>query len=119
MSDERLTDEQLAAIAAADEKRTPGVWRVHPASFGNGHWSDILADVGSIEGLVLGEIQNHEHIDSTKFRLGDANAAFIAVASWAIPALVDEVRRLRAERDALALRVDEMHRDMQQGSDAF
>lgn len=36
MGNEHLTDAQLAAIEAADEKRTPGEWRVHPASFGGG-----------------------------------------------------------------------------------
>lgn len=70
MSDERLTDAQLAAIAAAVA-----------AYEGRYRWVQLSVDD--------------------------------------VRALLDEVRRLRAERDALALRVDEMHRDMQQGSDAF
>lgn len=33
----------------------------------------------------------------------DADGFFIAVASWAVPALVDEVARLRAENERLRL----------------
>lgn len=104
MSDERLTDAQLAAIAAADEKRTPGEWvyeqgrekvcnRTEFATIG------VVCDVGS-------------------WNQTDADGYFIALASWAIPALVAEVKRLRADVTRLNGCIDAVmrHEGQQEGS---
>ncbi|MCZ2078455.1 MAG: hypothetical protein LC130_26085 [Bryobacterales bacterium] len=106
MSDsERLTDEQLTAIAAADEKRTPGEWvyeqgrekvcnRTEFATIG------VVCDLGAW--------------DQT-----DADGFFIAVASWAIPALLREVAALRAERDEARQWANEKRNVLHKGSDEF
>lgn len=96
MGNEHLTDAQLAAIEAADEKRTPGEWvyeqgrekvcnRTEFATIG------VVCDLGAW--------------DQT-----DADGFFIAVASWAIPALVAEVRALRAENAELDRNINEYRR---------
>ena len=82
---EPLTDEQLTAIAATDAARTPGTWytdRITDDVYAPGADSPVAYDVG------------------------EANAAFIALASWAVPALVAEIRRLQAENARLREKQD-------------
>lgn len=76
MSDERLDDVALARIAAADQARTPGEWKLllfAYAVYAPGITTPVARDVAQADGT------------------------FIAVASWAVPALLAEVARLRAE----------------------
>lgn len=75
-----MTDEQLAAIRARCEAATPGPWDAH-ANIG---YCGIMAD---------GDKRPLLRADTCTF----ADGAFIAHAREDVPALLDEVARLRAK----------------------
>ena len=85
-----------AEIAAREQAATPGPWEVIPARYTTG-WGICVA-AGS---WILSRFPGRSKVAQKK-----ANAAFIATARTALPALLDEVERLTADnarlRDALA-----------------
>lgn len=101
-----LTDDQLAAIVAANEARMPGVWTVTDVGYGFRFTSSLRAERDAFfRGSFLSEHTGE---------MTPADAAFIALASWAIPALLAERARLRELvaamymfADALCLTLDD------------
>ena len=88
-----MTREQLDAIRARVEAATPGPWEPSSDTL---TWIHVEA-----HGLTVAECRtylNRQHTD----KQNDANAAFIASAREDVPALLAEVERLTAERDAIA-----------------
>lgn len=90
------TDEQLAAWQALCDVATPGPWECYllreHTPIEEGTTPDVFVDP-----------ENPEQVCAvTNYR--DDDAAFIAAARMALPVLLAEVRRLRAnEREAVAL----------------
>lgn len=82
---EAMTDDELAAIEARAAAATPGPWRPGPRT----------GDVGG--GFVYrGDERSGRQVARTMSVLrGHADAAFIAAARTAVPALIAEVRRQR------------------------
>lgn len=80
-----ITDEELARIEALCDAATPGPWIecVETSRDGLFQFSGIVSDAA------------REHIAGSVNTAGDS--AFIAESRAAVPALVAEVRRLRAE----------------------
>lgn len=108
-----LTPERLAEIREREQAATPGPWTAHeewPGSVFHGGDTNLLP------------------IARTTGRMAEANERFIAHAREDVPALLAELDRVRAERDAFADRVDtltavaksnkrhvqEMHADLQE-----
>lgn len=89
-----MTDEQLAEWERLAAAATPGPWEAIPT---------VDADFATIKTRgKLGWMQYHEYdpgIDAT-------DAAFVAAAREAVPALVAEVRRLREALRAVERVVD-------------
>ena len=85
MSKEPLTGERLAEIRGREKVATQGPWVADEHSF--------CVDLG----------YNPDHKRTHGYREDEqrANAAFIAHAREDIPALLDEVERLRAENEQL------------------
>jgi hypothetical protein len=100
MSDPRLTPEQIQEWKRLADAATPGPWRhrhVEPLA----KWGVSVNEVEAPESDAcwIAKVLNHEHCIRTK--PGDQNAHFIAASRSAVPALCDEVERLRAENDRL------------------
>ncbi len=87
MTTEPITEEQLAAWEAVERAATAGPW----------------SDCDSTVDEILAGIDEDQHVatcwnnDRVSPRLAKANTAFIVAARTALPALLVEVRRLRAE----------------------
>lgn len=77
-----MTEEQLKAIEERAKAATPGPWT--PKRLRQNDWH-----LRGPDGIVFAEVED------------DADAAFIAHAREDIPALVEEVRRLRGVADRL------------------
>ena len=102
----------LDAIQARADAATPGPWFAHE------DWP----------GRVFAESEFNAHVARVTGSNPEPNERFIAAARTDVPALLAEVRRLRAERDEFCNRVDtltavakgnkrhvqEMYRDLQQ-----
>lgn len=90
-----LSEQQLAEICARAEAATPGPWCTDGAEIYTGTeylpWSS----------LWIGETCRADDCHGSR-----DDAAFIAAARTDVPALLAEIERLRAERDAFADRVD-------------
>lgn len=80
-----MTDEELAAIEERADAATPGPWRISRLRDG----SDLVMSDGAPAGVVA------DCRDERGFN-GDPDATFIAAARSDVPALLAEVRRLRA-----------------------
>jgi len=90
-----ITPERLAEIREREQAAIEGPWASDGAEIYRTFGGDICIDHWVGETLV---IENDE--------LSNANASFIAHARQDIPALLAELDRVRAERDAFADRVD-------------
>ncbi len=92
-----LTDAQLAEWEALAERATGGPWYTVDPPWANSDW----VNAGSEDphgGSLVCDCQA-QHDDMTDDDEGDnaiSDAAFIAAARTAVPALIAEVRRLRA-----------------------
>lgn len=86
-----MTDDELAAIEARCEAATPGPWR-HSGGYGY-----ILGDFGTSYKVAQlgGTVANPGMIARDDSYL-KADTAFIANARTDVPALIAEVKRLRA-----------------------
>ncbi|MEO7895882.1 MAG: hypothetical protein ABIR65_01165 [Pseudolysinimonas sp.] len=98
-----ITDEQIAEWKRLAEAATPGPWR----------WSDWNATYGTLESderlTLTGNDARHPEAQSAKRGIGGrhvlyvvdapvtANAAFITTSRTAVPALIAEIERLRAD----------------------
>lgn len=91
----------LDALKALDQAATPGPWTT-PGPDTVGQW--VIYD----DEWTIAEARAYSHNDPMSNRPGargpgyidpDANAAFIAAARTAVPALIAEVDQLRVERD--------------------
>jgi hypothetical protein len=89
-------DERPDHVDTAEARRlanaaTPGPWRVSMSGVSIKSWDDVRPVVGSIfcDGKIAGSKRTHD------------DAEFIAASRALVPALADEVERLRAERDQL------------------
>jgi hypothetical protein len=93
------TPDQLKAWREATEGVTPGPWRVF------GRRSDKLLCIYSRK---VDDVVHWAGFDATSgpWTKRRRDAAFIALSRQALPALLDEVEALRAERDALRERLD-------------
>lgn len=83
-----MTDEQLQEWSVLAEAATPGPWK------SGWNWQDTISDGKSAWGE--GPVHVGEKLSQVAPQ-AIADAAFIAAAREAVPALVAEVRRLRAE----------------------
>jgi hypothetical protein len=83
-----VTDEEIAAIEARAAAATVGEWRDMPA-----HWGQADVVVHDPDGHTL--INGEPHTKITDY-IKRSDAAFIAAARTDVPALLAEVRRLRA-----------------------
>ena len=88
---DQLTDQQLADIQAREAAATLGPW------FADGH--EIL--VGTADDITRGSMWIGETCTTELPDWGAANAEFVAHARTDVPALVAEVRRLRAVERAV------------------
>ena len=122
--DSRLTDAELAEIAAREQVATPGPWQIaeellrpisddvpaHPKLVSRNVctvWNHPQAHAP----LPIFRIANAPHHEPTIHPWLDPNdAAFIAHARTDIPRLLAEVRALRAERDAARAELEETKR---------
>jgi hypothetical protein len=78
-----LTDEQIAMLEQLNESRFPGVWE---------------AEMESLDDIAVVRADNAEmEIETGSDADGLATAHFIAAASWAIPAMIEEIKELRAK----------------------
>jgi hypothetical protein len=93
-----MTPADIAELRALEQAATPGPWRWRFQSIeqlsdsGQGYPLDFYPDCDTIQ-----ESQCHEC--GTRIGPTDANGAFIAAARTAVLALLDELERLRGERD--------------------
>ena len=97
-SGERLSDDEIAAIAARAEAATPGPWR---STWGDDLDPDALDETaieapeqpaGSIARMIVGSLwHNGPHVGCS-----EPNATFIAHARTDVPRLLGELARLRA-----------------------
>lgn len=88
-----MTEAELAAIEERANAATPGPWVAEPA---RGKWSDGETHCAGIH--VAGESWNEiVTTDGGVYGPNWPDAQFIAAARSDIPALVAEVKRLRAE----------------------
>lgn len=102
-----LTEAELAALEALHAQATPGEWRVCdppvPESDNGEHIAiETLApkDDRWLSRLVVGVM----YYDGPVSAVREADAALIAAAKNALPALIATVRALRAELDGLRRR---------------
>lgn len=89
-----MTDADLRKIREASDRATPGPWfgpRVTPA-WPPGEWGVYEADEETGEVIPHALIARMEDVGDDTAR---DNAAFVAVARGAVPALLDEVAALR------------------------
>jgi hypothetical protein len=91
MSAERLTDEQLTECKRLDSERTQGAWHWRTAE--NPAWSELLAGTRVLLDNTLEGFANPYIV----MRDDSPDAQFIAAASWAVPLLLAEIERLKAE----------------------
>ncbi len=96
-----MTDDELDRLDALAQAATPGPWQVrkHPGEFDmvrQAEWT-TCGDPGHWDCAVTQTVHDvsvsHSHLSSDRAM---RDAAFIAASRTAIPALVAEVRRLRA-----------------------
>ena len=97
-----MTDEEIARLKGLCEKATPGPWRCDDVLI---HQDDLpatyaISDEDEQSIAVLGQIQG------IKGRQIIRNAEFIAAAREAIPALCDEVERLRGALECAVRAMD-------------
>jgi hypothetical protein len=85
-----MTHEQLQILRALCEKATPGPWEYHKSESGDG----VLCPRGGYVVEVGHGTTNND-------------AAFIAAARDALPALLDEVERLRERLDDIQQHAEE------------
>lgn len=88
----KITPELLAAWRAVTEAATPGPWKAYHGKY----WSAAEDS----EDREIGTFPADEH--------GDACSDFIAAARTAMPALISEVERLRAENERLEAELDSL-----------
>jgi hypothetical protein len=94
---ERLTADELATIRARCDAATPGPW-LAGRNVETNRWS--VDAFGRFEdGTLYGMVIARPSVDN-----GEANATFITNARTDVPRLLDEIERLRAERDAAVAR---------------
>lgn len=91
---ERLTDERIAEIRAAEEKATPGPWVRHDTYTHHG----IATHSPSTRAyLHSGREKRIAYVSKTPDCAFDLD--FIALSRTAVPELLAEIERLRADRD--------------------
>ena len=119
MTDQPLTDQQLDDIDARAKAATPGPWGVY--EYGGGTKLDIAADlqdtgcgyrarreIASLEDEPLDNDPTHrEWTAEEDWAQVQADAAFVAAARTDVPALVDEIRRLRDQMAAVTELLDQ------------
>ena len=90
-----MTEEELVEIEARAAAATPGPWEWNGGQFEDARlqWGDKFVLFAS---LYMPRGNWEAYVD-----VSDADMDFIAAARSDVPALVAEVRRLRAENDAL------------------
>ena len=99
-----MTNDELEAVRARAAKATPGPWEADHGC-AKGYGPDAWATVVAPDGKVLFDTINGGHVLLTdpdyegewRDETGDLNATFIAHARTDIPALLDEVERLRGD----------------------
>ena len=95
----RLSDERLADIEARAEAATPGPWtgKIEPQRYPECDDADLPGIVRSANGIEVAAV-DERYGDGQNY---EADTAFIAHARSDIPALLAELKELRAEREAL------------------
>lgn len=85
-----MSDDQMAAIRALCDAATPGPWKWWTSC----SWRRLKSDRAGVS-LSVAEpfVASDGHPD---LDIKEADQAFIAAARTAVPALLDEVERLRA-----------------------
>jgi hypothetical protein len=104
-----LSEQQLAEIRARAEAATEGPWA--RADFGHAGEQEPSSTVVHTGTFDWNDLNSPDGTSAVAWMAAwdsqaDDNAAFIAAARSDVPALLAEVNRLRAERDAYADRVD-------------
>lgn len=106
--DRCLTAEDLAKLVELEKAATPGPWLVRPREYDD--WGWIRAEDGSLVvigrgGTFAGDYDEHEHHLSDCRAKGidpyGHNAALIAAARNALPALLASAAAAQAAREAL------------------
>lgn len=111
MSKPMMTNEELAAIERLALRATPGPWQFQVRRKGD-----------PIAGTLIGSVAIG-HVIFTKHEGGTCPAAdgdFIAVARQAVPALIEEVRSLRAKLATMrphAAKLNELAREFRETLD--
>lgn len=95
-----MTDEELDRLDALAQAATPGPWEVKAKSG--------IRPVGRTQNVAATYLQVAEG-GGTLYPFAE-NAAFIAASRTAIPALIAEIRRLRAQIDGFQGLVNEARR---------
>jgi hypothetical protein len=84
-----MDDSQLAELKQLNEARSPGVWFAVKYPMG-GFVEPVIAEMRAIK---------PDHYRDPEQQHKDAD--FVAACSWAIPALIEEVEKLKAQLAAL------------------
>lgn len=97
-----MTQEELEAIEARANAATPGPWERWPDDVDGGDGWALVSDADGEPVVGAHPCPLEQCADA------EADYAFIAHARSDVPALIAEVRRLRSERDALRVRLDQL-----------
>lgn len=97
MSKEPMTEERIAAIKARAEAATPGPWKA-----GKDDFTKNIIEAAKDRGTIIVQRRDDSNMFWSSYipiKQIFADAAFIAHAREDIPALLDEVERLRDENE--------------------
>ena len=99
MSKEPMTEERIAEIRAREKAATQGAWRAKSEALEADECGNATAEMTYVstndKGICILYGRGHDDANAQE------DAAFIAHAREDIPALLDEVERLRAENEKL------------------
>lgn len=101
MPKEPMTEERIAEIRGREKAATQGPWRAHKS------FEVIYGQKSGCDSTIVCALESEDFMYS-KERDMQANAAFIAHAREDIPALLDEVERLRAENQVLEKALEDL-----------
>ena len=99
-----MTDQELAEIEAREKAATPGPWKWDPTWGGGAATKKISISPNRILETAMAQCVNHIVIEETQTRTDHfdwkahtkEDAKFIAHARQDIPALIAEIKRLKA-----------------------
>lgn len=100
MSKEPLTEERIAEIRGREKAATQGPWWAHKS------FEVIYGQNSGCDSLIVCALESENFMYSKELDMR-ANATFIAHAREDIPALLDEVERLRAENEKMRAQVED------------